>query len=81
MSTITITKKELPVPAGVIVEVADVLLENEIINQIIGADPDEDTIILEVQYDKEQRDVIHDVEDIISDYEEAEDQEEEVEEE
>ena len=76
MSKTVITKLELSVPAGAIVEVADVLLENEISNQIIGTDADEDTVILEVQYEKEQREVIHEVEDIIAEYEEAQDQEE-----
>ena len=73
MSTTVITKKELHVPTGAIIKVADVLLENEITNEIIGTEPDEDAVILEVQYDKEQREVIHEVEDIISDFlEEAE---------
>ena len=73
MSTTVITKKELHVPTGAIIEVADVLLENEITNEIIGTNADEDAVILEVQYDKEQREVIHEVEDIISDFlEEAE---------
>jgi hypothetical protein len=76
MSKTVITKLELSVPAGAIVEVADVLLENEIINQIVGSDADEDTVILEVQYEKEQREVIHEVEDIIAEYEEAQNQQE-----
>jgi hypothetical protein len=76
MSTTVITKKELHVPTAAIIEVADVLLENEIINEIIGTEPDEDAVILEVQYDKEQREVIHEVEDIISDFLEEAEQEE-----
>lgn len=79
MSKTVITKNELHVPTGAIIEVADLLLENEITNEIIGTDAEEDTIILEVQYEKEQRDVIHEVEDIISDFHEEadEDQDEE----
>lgn len=81
MANAVITKKELHVPVGAILDVADVLLENEIINDIIGTDPDEDTLILEVQYDKEQREVIHEVDDIIADFlEEAEKEGEEDEE-
>ena len=73
MSTKVITKKELHVPTGAIIDVVDVLLENEVTNEIIGTEPDEDAIILEVQYDKDQREIIHEVEDIISDFlEEAE---------
>ncbi len=76
MSTKVITKKELHVPTGAIIDVADVLLENEVTNEIIGTDADEDAVILEVQYDKEQREIIHEVEDIISDFLEEEEQEE-----
>jgi hypothetical protein len=76
MSKTVITKNELHVPTGAIIEVADLLLENEITNEIIGTDAEEDTIILEVQYEKEQRDVIHEAEDIISDFHEEENQDE-----
>ena len=76
MSKTVITKEQLHVPTGAIIEVADVLLENEITNEIIGTDADEDTIILEVQYEKEQREVIHEVEDIISDFHEETDEHE-----
>ena len=78
--TTVITKKELSVPLGAILDVADVLLENDIINNIIGTDSDEDTIILEVEYDKEQREVIHEVEDIIADFLEEVEQDDEAEE-
>jgi len=76
MSTTVITKKELHVPTGAIIDVADVLLENEITNEIIGTEPDEDAVILEVQYDKGQREIIHEVEDTISDFLEEVEQEE-----
>lgn len=70
MSTTIITKKELTVPAGVIAQVADVIIENGITHTIIGADIDEDTITLEVQFTKDEREIIHEIEDIASDYEE-----------
>lgn len=75
MSTTVITKKEIHVPIGALLDVADVLIENEIINDIIGTDADEDAIILEVEYDKSQREIIHDIEDIISDFEETDEHE------
>lgn len=75
MSKTFITKNELHVPTGAIIQVAKVLLENEITNEIIGTDADEDTIILEVQYEKEQRKAIHEVENIISDFLDEEDEE------
>jgi hypothetical protein len=81
MPTTVITKKELHVPTGAIIDVADVLLENEITNEIIGTESDEDAVILEVQYDKEQREIIHEVEDIISDFLEEAEQDEDLNEE
>lgn len=77
MSTRTITKKELNIPIGVIIEVADMLLENEIIFDIVGTDEDNDALIIEVECEKEQREIIHQIEDTIDDYEEDDDGEEE----
>jgi hypothetical protein len=76
MPKTVITKKELNVPTAVIVEVADLLLDNEITNDIVGTDPDNDELIIEVEYEKEQRDIIHQIEDVIADFEESEDEEE-----
>ena len=76
MSPKLITKKELSIPAAIITEVAVVLLENEIINDIIGADTKTDEVLIEVQFEREQRDVIHHIEDMISDYQETEEEEE-----
>lgn len=69
MSTTIINQKELIIPAGVIAQVSDVIIENEITHEIIGADTDEDTITLEVQFTKDEREIIHEIEDIISDFE------------
>ena len=74
MATKLVTKKELNIPAAIITEVAEVLLENEIINEIIGADVETDEILIEVQYEREQRDAIHHIEDMISDHEETEEE-------
>lgn len=74
MSKTVITKKELNVPIAVIIEVADLLLEKDIYNDIVGTDADNDIIILEVQYEREHREVIHEVEDIIADFLEEEEQ-------
>jgi hypothetical protein len=75
MSSTIVTKKELNVPVGAMLEVADVLIENDIFNDIVGTDEDEDTIIIEVEYSKEQRKIIHKMEDIISNYLEEEEEE------
>ena len=81
MSSRLITKKEVSIPAAIITEVAEVLLENEIINDIIGADTKTDEVLIEVQFEREQRDVIHHIEDLISDYEEIEEDDDDDEEE
>ena len=75
MATTVITKKELIIPVDVILEVVDVLLENDIDNEIIGTDEENDTLIIEVQYEKEQRSFIHQIEDLIADEEENDDEE------
>ena len=75
MSKTIITKKEIQVPAGVLIKVAELLLENDISNEIIATDEDEDTLTLEVSYSKEERDIIHEAEDLISEFEEEENEE------
>jgi hypothetical protein len=73
MSKTIITKKELEVPVDVLLEVSAILVEHNIPNQIIDTDEEEDSITIEVSFTKEQREVIHEVEDVISDYEEEDD--------
>jgi hypothetical protein len=77
MSTTIITKKELTIPAGVIAQVAEVIIENEIVHEIVASDIDDDTITLEVEYTKDEREIIHEIEDIISDFEEDAEEEDE----
>jgi hypothetical protein len=67
-----ITKKEIHVPVDVLIQVSDVFLANDITNSIIGTEEDDREIVFEVEYEKGQRDIIHEVEDIISDYHEGE---------
>jgi hypothetical protein len=74
---IVIVKKELDIPVGLLIEVADILIENEISHEITGTNAENDCITLEVSYDKEQRDTIHEIEDLIDDYDEDEDEEDE----
>lgn len=71
MNTV-IVKKELDIPVGLLLEVADILIENEISHEITGTDAENDCITLEVAYEKEQRDTIHEIEDLIDDYDEEE---------
>jgi hypothetical protein len=76
MNTV-IVKKELDIPVGLLLEVADILIENEISHEITGTDAENDCITLEVAYDKEQRDTIHEIEDLIDDYEEEDEDDDE----
>ncbi len=71
----TVTTKQLEVPVGVLIEVADLLIENEITHQMVETDEDNGTITIEVEYDRDERDTIHEAEDLIDDYEENEEEE------
>ncbi len=68
----TIKVKELEVPTGAMPEVVDILIDNDLDNSLTGTNEDHDFIYLEVSYDKDdddQRAAIHEIEDIIADYE------------
>ncbi len=68
----TIKVEELEVPVSAMPEVVDLLMENELDNSLTGTDEDHDFIYLEVSYDKDdddQKAAIHEIEDIIADYE------------
>ncbi|MEC5147776.1 hypothetical protein [Chitinophaga sp. 212800010-3] len=73
----TIIEKDLEVPVAIIVEVANLLCSQEITPEIIEADEKNEIITLSVQFTKEQRDAIHQAEDLIDDYHEEEDDDEE----
>jgi hypothetical protein len=76
----TIKVKELEVPVGAMPEVVDLLMENELDNSLTGTDEDHDFIYLEVSYNKDdddQKAAIHEIEDIIADYEDEDDEEDE----
>lgn len=70
----TVTTKQLEVPVGALIEVADLLIENEITHQMVATDEDNDTVTIEVEYDRDERDTIHEIENAIDDYEEDEDE-------
>lgn len=61
-------EKELHVPAVAMMEVANVLIENELVATITGSDDEDQTITLELQYEKNDRGAIHEIEDIIEEY-------------
>jgi hypothetical protein len=64
----SIKVKELEVPLEAMGDVAAILSENEITNTITGADDDHEIVLVEVQYEKDEKEVISEIEEIISDY-------------
>jgi len=60
--------REINVPTDAVAEVATVLTDNDITNSIVGSDEDEEMITLEVQYDKDEKDAIKEILDIIKEY-------------
>ncbi|QEC44822.1 hypothetical protein [Pseudobacter ginsenosidimutans] len=68
MSKTIIEKKELAVPVDIILEVSNLLLEHDITNDIVGTDLNNDELLIDVQYERDERDVINQIECKISDY-------------
>lgn len=64
----TIKVKELEVPVDAMAEVAEILTENEITNTITGVDDDHEVIFIEVEFGKEEKEFIHQVEQVIEDH-------------
>ena len=64
----TIKVKELEVPVDAMTEVAEILTENEITNTITGVDDDHEFIIIEVEFGKEEKEFIHEIEGVIEDH-------------
>ena len=59
--------KELIVPVEAIVEIAKMLEASQINNTILGTTEDEE-IVIEVEYDRDERQVVFDLEEIIENY-------------
>ena len=71
----TIKVKELEVPIEVIAEVAELLTDNDITNTITGVDEDYEILFMEVEYEKADNQVIHDIEAVIEDFHADDDEE------
>lgn len=69
MKTVII-KKEIEVPLGALIEVAGVLIANNLDHTILDTDEEEETILLEVEYEKGEGHLFRELEAIISDYDE-----------
>ena len=72
--------KEFEVPTEIIAEFSDALAENNIDNEILGTN-EEGEVIVQVSYEKEEREGVFALTEIIDDYFEEEESEEEEEEE
>jgi hypothetical protein len=61
--------RELLVPEDAVLEVATLLSENEIENHIVGSDEKDEAITLEVRYEKDEKEMIAEIIDVIDAYE------------
>jgi len=72
----TLKVVELRVPVGAMLEVASLLQDSNLDNTINGSNEDDDIILLEISYekdDKEEREAFDAIESIVDNYEEDED--------
>ena len=60
-------RKSIEVPLSTLIEVADIIVENELSHEIIAADESAETVTLEITYRREEREVIHQIEDFVED--------------
>ena len=72
----TIKVKELKVPVDAMAEVAQIISENDITNSITGVDDDLTTVFVEVNYENEEKEFIKDIVDVIKEYRDENDEEE-----
>lgn len=75
----TIKIREFEIPTDIITEVADIIAANELNNKITGTDEEQTVVFVEVHYDKDdeaERQAVHDIDDVINDYDDEEDAEE-----
>ena len=67
----TLTVDEIEVPSDVIVEVSTLLNANGITNELRGGNEEEGTVTVQIQYDRkdaDEKEVVMQIEEIISDY-------------
>lgn len=74
---IKLTSKEFHVPSAAMLEVCGLICEHDLHHTIMEVDEDADTITLELQYTKQGREVIHQIEDLIADNTDDEEDDEE----
>lgn len=69
--------EDFEVPTGVMLAVASLICENDLVHQILAVNEDEDIIVLNVEYLKEEREVVHQIKDLIEDHNDEDDEEDE----
>jgi hypothetical protein len=72
----TIKVREFEIPVNAMPEVANILSESELDNNITGTDEDHEIIFVNVSYDKDdedERSAIHAIDDVIADHEDDDD--------
>ncbi|WP_315816122.1 hypothetical protein [Paraflavitalea speifideaquila] len=70
-------KEEFQVPIDAMVEVSSVKCEHNLHHIILEVDEYEEIITMQLEYSKEEREVIHKIEDAIDDYSQSDDDDEE----
>jgi hypothetical protein len=73
MNRTKIIREDIEVPVDIMIEIAGMLLEADIAAIISGSDGDEGTVTLSVDYEPEERQTIHDVNDRIEEYHDEDD--------
>ena len=74
---IKLTKQQFDIPSHIMMGVCSLICEHELEHTIMGVDEDADTIGLELQYSKQDRNVIHEIEDMIADNSDEDEDDEE----
>ncbi|MBN9379865.1 MAG: hypothetical protein J0H74_03815 [Chitinophagaceae bacterium] len=75
----TLKVEELRVPVGAMLEVASMLEKTGLTNTVNGSDEDDDVILLEISYDKDDKDerkAFDQIESVVDNYEEEEEDDE-----
>ena len=76
----TIKVKEFEVPVGAMGDVAGIITDNDLVNTITGVDEDGEFVYVEVRYGKgeeEEQAAIHEIQDVIDNYEDDDEEDEE----
>ena len=81
MSKTIIIRREMRIPIGALLEVAEPLEENELQNSIVAADSSTDEIILKIDYTKNYKGVIDQIKFVITDFKSRQDDDDDDEEE